>query len=150
MKLYYVYELVNLMGTVEYVGKTTNPKVRIKQHTMWKANTPTGRGKFFRRQDITMHIVSQHLTDKEARKYEAELQKSWGLETEGEVISRKNKGKLSGEKCNFSKLTEKQVNEILVLLEQKVSQNKIAQKFKVGQPVISRIKNGKRWSYLKQ
>ncbi len=146
MTKYYVYELVNLMGGIEYVGSSCNPKHRFYQHT--KVKRGIGRGRFFQRQDITINVVSHYPTKKEARKQEALLQKFWGLETESEVISRNNKGKLSGEKCRFAKLTEKQVNEILVLLEQKISQNVIAQKFGVGQPIISRIKNGNRWKHL--
>lgn len=47
-----------------------------------------------------------------------------------------------------SKLTEKQVKEIKILLKEGVPNKEIAQKFSVQRDTISRIKNGKTWKWL--
>ena len=62
--MYYVYELVNLLGTVEYVGQTKDPSYRLLQHKSKPNNN--GAGKFHKRQDISMHIVATYKTEKEA------------------------------------------------------------------------------------
>lgn len=79
MKKYYVYELVNLMGTIEYVGETTNPKNRFQSHK-FKGN------KFYKRADITMNIVNEFPTKKEAWKHQCELQTEYGLISDRETI----------------------------------------------------------------
>ena len=80
MKKYYVYEIVNLMGTVEYVGETTNPKSRWYNHTR---NTNTsGSGKFANRCDILMNIVKEFDNKCESLNYEEELQKEYGFKTD--------------------------------------------------------------------
>ena len=46
--MYYIYEIVNLLGTVEYVGETNNPKLRFINHKCKN-------GLFYKRQDILMN-----------------------------------------------------------------------------------------------
>lgn len=78
MKKYNVYELINQMGTVEYVGETTRPNRRFYQHT--KDKPSSGLGKFYRRQDLYMNIVKTFDNRKEARLFEGELKLAYGME----------------------------------------------------------------------
>ena len=105
--MYYVYELINLMGTVEYVGETSNPPYRFIQHTTIKPRKKeSGHGQFYLRLDISMNIVEIYPTKKEARKIEEELQIYWGLKTDRSKNSRK------GSQHGMAKLTEEQIKEI--------------------------------------
>jgi len=77
-KIFYIYELINGMGTVEYVGCTIDPEYRFGQHT--KAKPSAGQGKFYGRQDLTMHIVEVHEDRKEALLAEGRVKEENGLE----------------------------------------------------------------------
>ena len=79
MKNYYVYELINLMGSVEYVGETLNPKNRLYQHT--KCKPSPGNGKYYGRQDLIMNIVEEFANRKDALRLETELKSLYGLPT---------------------------------------------------------------------
>jgi predicted GIY-YIG superfamily endonuclease len=82
MKQYSVYELINLMGTIEYVGKTCNPRQRWNAH---KCNSNDGfNGKFYGRSDISMYIVKSFDNKKDALDYEEKLQKEWGFTSDRE------------------------------------------------------------------
>jgi len=83
----YVYELYNLLGTVEHVGETVNPKCRLKCHKC-KA------GKFYGRQDIQMNVVKEFDNRKEAYVYQCQLQKHYGLKTDREIMSEAHKGRI--------------------------------------------------------
>jgi predicted GIY-YIG superfamily endonuclease len=74
---FYVYKLINTLGTVEYIGETTNIKSRLKNHL-------SKSGKFYTRTDITLHIVSEFDNRKDAFNYQCELQKQYGFETDFE------------------------------------------------------------------
>ena len=78
MEKRYVYELINLMGTVEYVGETKQPTKRYKEHVKWN------RGKFYKRGDILMNIVKEFDNKIEAFHYQCNLQKEYGLITDKE------------------------------------------------------------------
>jgi hypothetical protein len=81
MKKYYVYELINLYGTVEDVGESYRPVIRMYQHTKVKPKEGiSGVGKYYGRQDLVMNIVAEFDTRKEARNLETELKLSYGLE----------------------------------------------------------------------
>lgn len=80
MKKWYVYEIVNLMGTVEYVGETMYPKRRWSNHRC-NANS-TGAGKFYNRSDIFMNIVMEFDNRRQALDYQYELQKEYGIKTD--------------------------------------------------------------------
>lgn len=131
--MYYVYELVNLLGTVEYVGQTEDPKGRFSRHT--KNKLSMGRGKFFGRQDISMHLVSFYPTRAEALQAEYDLQIFWGLPTD--TSSR------------GSKLTDKQVREIKSLLAKDLSCAEVARRFFVSRRLVNFIKQGRRWAHVK-
>jgi len=64
----------------------------------------------------------------------------------GQHSSEHNTGKLAGEKHPNVKLTENQVCKILKDTEH--TQQQLADKHRVGQPLISKIKRGERWSYI--
>ena len=75
MKKWYVYELVNLMGTIEYVGETIRPEIRLKSH-LYKG------GKFYKRNDIVMNVVAEFDKENDAFNYQCELQQYYGFETD--------------------------------------------------------------------
>ena len=96
---HYVYELINLYGTVEYVGESKNPYIRFRQHTKWKPNRANG--KFYRRQDIMLNIVASFNNRKEALTLEGKLKIEYGLEwTEKTCVIKGGKigGRISGKK----------------------------------------------------
>ena len=90
MKTHYVYELYNLLGTIEYVGETTTPKHRFTQHK--SSNQSSGNGKFYNRTDISMNIVKEFTNKKDAYSYQCQLQKEYGLITDSEINSKSKKG----------------------------------------------------------
>jgi predicted GIY-YIG superfamily endonuclease len=82
MKKYYVYEIVNLMGTIEYVGETTMPKRRLWNHT--SNGNGSGSGRFNNRSDIFMNIVAEFDNRKDAFNYQCKLQYEYGFETDAD------------------------------------------------------------------
>jgi predicted GIY-YIG superfamily endonuclease len=143
--MYYVYELVNLLGTVEYVGQTKNPKDRFYRHTKRKPGLRTGSGKFYKRQDISMHIVATYATEEEALKAEFDLQVFWGLPIDGSTRSHN----VTGSKNGHAKLNEDQVRQIKSLLAQKISCGEIGRNFGISHIWISKIKSDKIWKHVK-
>ena len=137
--MYYVYELVNQMGTVEYVGKTVNPKKRLKQHL---GLLKDGHGRFHNRQDIQMNIVGCYENLYRSLQVENDLQVYWGLETD------RDKRAVKGIKNGCSKLTEQEVKEIKNLLLKGIPQDKIAKDFNVSRSAIALIKQGKSWKHV--
>jgi len=85
MKTHYVYELFNLVGTIEYVGETIDTKQRFRAHKCKN-------GKFHNRTDISMNIVKEFNSKKDAYIYQCQLQKDYGLETDSERWSKSMKG----------------------------------------------------------
>jgi predicted GIY-YIG superfamily endonuclease len=80
-KKHYVYELINLYGTVEYVGETIKPERRFIDHTKYKyENGNNGFGKFYKRQDIFMNIVKSFDNRKDALDLEGKLKTTYGIE----------------------------------------------------------------------
>jgi len=80
MEKRYVYELINLMGTVEYVGNSYRPTYRLYQHTKVKpVDGITGMGKFYGRADLVMNLVKEFDTEREANLFEGELKLSYGM-----------------------------------------------------------------------
>ena len=73
MKKWFIYEIINLMGTVEYVGESSQPELRFRRHK-WK------RGKFYNRHDIFVNILDiEFNSKKEAFNYQCKLQNEYGL-----------------------------------------------------------------------
>jgi len=95
-KTHYVYELYNLTGTIEYVGETQNPKRRFNQHTRTNPISTSGKkytgvGKFYKRNDIFMHIAKEFDTKRKAFNFQCMLQAVYGLETDKEIQLRNSK-----------------------------------------------------------
>jgi predicted GIY-YIG superfamily endonuclease len=102
MKKWYVYELYNLVGTVEHVGESINPIIRFYDHT--KRKPIAGHGYFYNRQDIQMNIVKEFDNRREALDCQYELQEHYGLKTDKDKISESNKGKSKSPKTAEHKL----------------------------------------------
>jgi predicted GIY-YIG superfamily endonuclease len=96
MKKYYVYELYNQMGTIEYVGETTNPLSRWYNHKSIN-------GKFYNRLDIKMHIVKEFDNRRDAWYYQCELQSEYKITTDSEKISNSLKCRTREERSNSQK-----------------------------------------------
>ena len=144
--MYYVYELVNLMGGVEHVGRTTRPKKRFYEHTGAKPDG-NGQGRFYRRQDISMHVVATCTTKAEALDAEETLQIFWDLPTDREKTKQCKQPK--GSKNSQSKLTEDKVREILSLdATGKFSYRELGLRFGVGKTTIGHIVNRRSWKHL--
>ena len=105
MREHYVYELINHYGTVEYVGETIRPNIRMNEHTNRKPGF--GNGKFYGRQDLVMNIVAVFDDRKKALELEENLKKDYGMEiterTRG--IKGGNKATESGQIFNITKLS---------------------------------------------
>lgn len=98
MKKWYVYELVNLMGSVEYVGETSNLKDRIYTHLKRKPDN-YGRGKFYGRNDIIINIAAEFDNKKQAFSHQCKLQKEYGLISDNEKLAENgSKGWVGSEK----------------------------------------------------
>jgi predicted GIY-YIG superfamily endonuclease len=93
MKTHYVYELYNLVGTIEYVGETIDTKRRFQNHIKSKI------GKFYGRTDISINVVKGFDIRKDAYQHQCQLQKQYGLITDSEIHSKANKGKIASNKA---------------------------------------------------
>ena len=79
MKKWYVYEIVNLMGTIEYVGESTRPYERFINHTKHKGSPNNSFGRFYGRTDVFMNLAAEFDNKIDAFEYQCELQKQYGL-----------------------------------------------------------------------
>jgi predicted GIY-YIG superfamily endonuclease len=135
---YFVYELINLLGTVEYVGETRDPKRRFRQHVGSKPGI--GTGKFYKRQDLFMNIVSEYATKKEAFDKQCELQTSYGLKTDKSIF-------LKGPGVQ-RKLTMEQADQIKKMYAAKeYSHRGLASQFNVAKYTIQGILDNKNYNY---
>ena len=98
MKKYYVYELVNLDGIVEYVGESTRPNKRFYEHLKHKPHVTNHNGKFYGREDINLNVVAEFETHKEAFEYQCKLQKKYGFKSDAEKNSERCIGRTSPRK----------------------------------------------------
>ena len=100
MKQYHVYELFDQEGTIVYVGMSTNPKSRFKQHITWQNH------KCYSRTDLDIRIESTHSIKHEALKAEGSRKLQLGIEwTEmnwGKVGAIKAQENITCEYCNKS------------------------------------------------
>jgi predicted GIY-YIG superfamily endonuclease len=90
---YFVYEIVNTMGTIEYVGETYDIEQRYLNHI-------SKSGKFFGRHDINIYKVAEFNTKREAYMYQCKLQTEYGWESDLEKLQ----VKLICPHCNFSSI----------------------------------------------
>jgi predicted GIY-YIG superfamily endonuclease len=87
-KIWYVYEIINVLGTIEYVGYTSRIRDRKWKHFKNKPKPGCFHGRFYQRQDCFFYIVKQFKTKIEAIEFETSLQKEWKLDTHGDAISK--------------------------------------------------------------
>ena len=80
-KIHYIYEIKEEDGKTIDVGYTTNPKNRMYDHTGRKPSLTNdhGHGRHYGRTDISMVIVSEHSTRKEALAQEGKTKQKHGL-----------------------------------------------------------------------
>ena len=98
--MYYIYEIVNLLGTVEYVGETNNPKLRFINHKCKN-------GLFYKRQDILMNVLNETFeTKKEAFYRQIELQKEYNIITDLDKCS------AGGKACNNIEKNKKHIKKL--------------------------------------
>jgi len=126
---YCVYKLVNTKGEVEYIGETTNPRVRFSNHR-------NKYGKFSGREDLEMVVLEYFDTRKEAYLKQIELQIALSLTTDRERMSR------PGEENPKTKLTNDQVREIKRDYK-KGNGAELGRKYGVSRMVIGKIINGR-------
>jgi len=176
MEKIYLYELINLLGTVEYVGITSNVKSRSYQHLKAKPNKNLSRGRFYKRQDLFLNVVDIFDNRSEAWKAEGELKKlhniPWtefdvcskngseqGLKNVNSGLLKSNSEKLKGkkieensitrgEKIGTSKLTKDEVVMIKIKIQEGQKDTSIAKEFRVSRTNISYIRRGKAWSWV--
>ena len=112
MKTHKVYELINLYGTVEYVGKSVEPSHRYYRHVKCKPdpiNPNSSKGLFYGRQDLTLNVLPFEFDNpRDAYILEAQTKRLHGLETT-EENNASNWGKKS------RKITMDQANELRYL-----------------------------------
>ena len=147
MKKHYVYELINTLGTIEYVGRTTNPNWRMYQHTKAKPSTGTGVGMFYGRNDLHMHIVKDFTNITDANLYEGELKLSYGMEWVERERSRKAAckvgkkwGAINGKKLGKPILVYKKDGSFV---GEYPSQNEFSKLYNLHQASVNRVVLGK-------
>ena len=110
-KIWYVYEIINVLGTVEYVGYTSDPRMKKWKHFKNKPKPGCFHGKFYQRQDCFFHIIDQFKTKIDARNLETKLQKELNLDTHGDAISNwQRKNRTKQEKHRIIQKSEKYQN----------------------------------------
>ena len=62
-----VYKIVTDSGVVEHVGYTIDTDLRYKQHVHYTPYLKSGRGKFHKRTDVRLEVISEWETRKEAK-----------------------------------------------------------------------------------
>ena len=78
--MYHVYQLLDATGDVVYVGKSNQPEVRFKQHTIVPPNPNNGHGMFYGRTDLALQVVASFETNAEALLEEGRIKKLQGME----------------------------------------------------------------------
>jgi predicted GIY-YIG superfamily endonuclease len=143
MKKYYVYEIVNLMGTIEYVGETTMPKRRFYSHTKIAPKKGLGAGKFYKRLDVFMNIVSEFDNKKDAFDYQCNLQLEYGIDTDRVVLKRNGFKEAHTHFGHRFAIPIIAYNKYGKYVGEYKSTSEAANKLGICQPSISNVINGK-------
>jgi hypothetical protein len=134
MKTYKVYELINSIGKVEWIGETSRElKQRFHEHVN-KKPTSSGIGKFYGRTDLIINQVNSFDNRKDALEFEGKLKLQHGLEwTErtrgisGGTTQGKINGKIGGPKvCKIERqcpTCNRIINGPAYFMHQKVCKN---------------------------
>ena len=118
--MYYVYELINHYGTVEYVGETKRPKQRFIEHT--KRKPGKGIGMFYGRQDLIMSTVASFDNRNEARELEGKLKLEYGMEHTESTRNVKG-GKMGGKVSGVNNVKNGHLDNIRTLASKKTSKS---------------------------
>jgi predicted GIY-YIG superfamily endonuclease len=144
---HYVYKIVNSNNEIEYIGETTNTKNRWYNHI-------GKNGKFYNRKDISIEIITQFDTKKEAYDYQCELQKNNGFETDLEKMKSRIKEfnilHNSGTTNYLSKLTNEEISEIrkiYIPYHKLYNTHKLAKKYNVSYQTIHNVVTNKHYKY---
>ncbi len=157
-KLYKIYKITNLTTNDGYVGYSKNPKDRIREHM----NRYKSHGSSILRTAIKLfgeeHFVSaivdtadtleeaKRLKDKYIKRFRTEMPYGYNISgTKGYKWVASQTNKITGSNNKTSKLTEKQVVEIL---SDKRTQKEIAEEYEVSEATISKIKRGISWTHI--
>tara|TARA_R110002153_G_scaffold251253_1_gene408190 strand:- start:67 stop:462 length:396 start_codon:yes stop_codon:yes gene_type:complete len=82
-----VYKIINEEGIVEHVGHTHNTEQRFHGHT--KQTPGDGKGKFYKRTDVMLEVISEWETREQARTAETYWQVYYHLQDNGGYVKRK-------------------------------------------------------------
>ena len=83
-----VYKIINDQEIVEHVGMTANIEDRFIKHT--KRKPSPGEGKFYKRTDVRLEVISEWATRREARKAEVYWQNHYNV-LDGGGYNRRNR-----------------------------------------------------------
>jgi len=153
MKTWKVYEIINSLGTVEYVGETFREvKDRFKNHIKKRPNNLNRDGKFYGRQDVSIHEVARFDNRRDAKLLEEQLQISYGLTTDKSKHLRAleamhNSYTGDGGK-NQRSITFEDAEEIRRLRsESNIKYDQLASQFGVTQATIGKIIRKERYAF---
>ena len=118
-----VYKILNADGHVEHVGSAADLDDRFYRHT--KLKPAMGCGKFYRRKDVTIELISEWPTRAEAKKAEMYWQAIHNVRDQ---------------QFNNRKLNDQQVDEIRNSTE---TNNALAEMYGVHHNTISSIRNNR-------
>jgi predicted GIY-YIG superfamily endonuclease len=151
MTLYFIYKIFDPSGKILYIGCSTNPKKRFKQHINMKPGSNHGHGKFYEKNDLQYKILKRYNSKKEALQaegvYKTLLGFEWTEKTAGEKVGRlryKYTKEINEGQKKRRKLSDDQIEDIKELYKNGYTQNYISQIYSIGQPLVSRIVNKKR------
>ena len=144
---HYVYILLNEAGTVEYVGRTKNPKRRMSTH---KCKPSGNHGQFHSRDDISMEIVKEFGTKREALDYEGQLKLDIGFEWTERTAGMKG-GKIGGRitGLKYGRINGKKSSKPVLVYDKNgfvgefPSQNEFAKLYNLHQAAVNRVVLGK-------
>jgi len=134
--MWYVYELRNESGKIEYVGVSIQPKKRFRFHTTARPRNDNGCGYFFGRTDLKLNIVGEYNIKELALAEEGRLKILNNFEW-----TEKTKGYYN------RKFTAEQIDEIKAkYIPWKYSTHMLAKEYNVGVSTIKRIINQKTYN----
>jgi predicted GIY-YIG superfamily endonuclease len=136
MKTWKVYEIINSMGTVEWVGETCRSlESRFYEHKK-KPQTNNTCGRFYGRSDVSIHLVAEFNNRPEALVLEKQLKLEYRLELNDFA---------NGKKCR--KLTLETAEEIKsIYANTKITQHALGERYGVSRSAIAYIVRGESYN----
>lgn len=127
--MHYVYDLINTTDIVEYVGITKRPTIRLKEHIL-----PSG--KFPRRSDLRLELVTGPMSKADALKLEGERKISFGMDWHEKIAQIKGARAPKPTRRIFTK------EDIYDIRKKEIYQRDYAKKYGVSQRTIVQIQHG--------